>query len=393
MSGAQEQYSAQTGIYLDHNATTAVHEEVFEAMRPWLTGHFGNASSAHAPGLAAARAVMMAQEQVAALIGAKPDEVLFTSGGTESNNLALFGSLARHGGLHFAVSTIEHPAVESPAQVLTRRGHRCRRLPVDREGRVDLEVAKRDLAAPIHLLSVMLAHNETGVVQPVAELAGMARAMNHRVVVHTDAAQAVGKLDVDVSRLDVDLLTIAGHKFCAPKGVGALYVRRGTKLTPLLYGGGQQNGVRPGTEAVPLVVGLGAAAVLAARDLLDEGARQRTLRERLWQALRGRIEGMWRVEPDVERPELALPNTLYCAFPGCAGAAVLAGARAVAASTGSACHAHGAEQPGVLTAMGVPMATSRGAVRLSLGRMTTEADVDRAARSLVDAWTRLGREH
>lgn len=367
-------------VYLDHNATTPVLPEVAEAMLPWLGAQWGNPSSSHAYGRRAAAALASARSSVASLVGAEPDEVIFTSGGTEADNLAILGAtLVRE---RVAMSAVEHPAV---AAAVHHRVAAPLVLPVRGDGRVDLDAAASLLREPIGLLTVMLAQNETGVIQPVAELAALARSAARDVVIHCDAAQAVGKIAVDVSALDVDLLTIVGHKFYAPAGIGALVVRRGTKLRAINHGGGQEHGLRSGTEPVAFAVALGAACALARRDLEQEHARQVALRERLWDRLRAGI-------PEIERSGdgvATLPNTLHVRIPGVVGSEVLAEAtHDVAAATGSACHADDDAPSGVLGAMGVSTRAARGALRLSLGRKTTAGDIDRAATALVTAATR-----
>ncbi|MEZ4238086.1 MAG: cysteine desulfurase family protein [Myxococcota bacterium] len=371
-------------LYLDHNATTPPAPEVVAAMRRALEEAWGNPSSAHPAGRAARRAVEQATEQVAALIGAHPDEIVFTSGGTESNDLAIFGTLAvapadRRGILTTAV---EHPAVALPVAALEAQGHPVVRLAPDTEGALLLgSPPGRGGLPPLALATVMLANNETGAIHPVAALAERARAAG--AVVHTDAAQAVGKIPVDVDALGVDLLTVVGHKLYGPKGVGALYVRRGTALRPRLLGGGQQRGLRPGTEAVPSIVGLGAACERAGADLQAEGARQASLRDELAGRLREAVPGLVVTAERAPR----LPNTLHVRFPGVTGATILARCGSVAASTGSACH-DGIEQPSqVLLAMGIAPGDALGAVRLSLGRSTTASEVVAAAAALAAAWS------
>ena len=367
-------------VYLDYNATTPVAPSVREAMLPWLGEHWGNPSSGHAYGRRAAEAVASARAQVASLIGARPSEIVFTGGGTEADNLALRGPApARE---RIVISAVEHPAIELPARRLAEQGWSLAELPVDGDGRIDLERAAPVLSEPAGLLSVILAQNEIGVIQPVAELAAMAKAAASDVVVHTDAAQAIGKIAVSVDALGVDLLTIVSHKLYGPNGIGALWVGAGRRLQPLTLGGGQEGGVRPGTEPVALIVGLGAACALAGSDLQAEHDRQVALRERLWSGLSAGVEGIVRtVDPAVA----TLPNTLHVRFEGHVGADVLARAPEVAASTGSACHTDHEAPSGVLGAMGIPAASAKGSVRLSLGRRTTEADVDRAIAALVRA--------
>lgn len=366
-------------VYLDHNATTPVLPEVADAMAPWLGPQWGNPSSGHAYGRRAAAALAEARAQVAALVGATTDEIVFTSGGTEADNLAIFGAvLARE---RIAMSAVEHPAV---AAAVRHRSANAVMLPVGGDGRVDTGAAATLLREPLGLLTVMLAQNETGVIQPVAELAALARAAADDVVVHCDAAQAVGKIAVDVAALGVDLLTIVGHKFYAPAGIGALVVRRGVQLRATSYGGGQEHGLRSGTEPVAFAVALGAACAVARRDLDREHARQVELRERLWDGLRRGIAEIERTGDGVA----TLPNTLHVRIPGTVGADVLAAASDdVAAATGSACHADDDAPSGVLGAMGVSTRAARGALRLTLGRSTTADDIDRAARALVAAAT------
>jgi cysteine desulfurase len=365
-------------IYLDHNATTPVADEVVDAMLPYLREHWGNPSSSHGPGRAARKGLRIARGHVARLLGCEPEHVLFTSGGTESDNLALRGvSAAREG--RVVISAFEHPAVEQPARRLEELGVSVERLAVGLDGRVEVPSALPDDTA---LLSVMLAHNETGALQPVAELAARARAVG--AVVHTDAAQAVGKVPIDVDALNVDLLTVAGHKLYAPKGVGALYVRPGTPIRPLLRGAGHEGGLRPGTENVPYIVGLGEACRLASQRLADDATRLQQLRERLFERLRTDVPELRRT---ITGP--CLPNTLHVRFPGVVGNDLLARCPELAASTGSACDAGVSKPSASLLAMGLSPDDALGALRLSLGRHTTQAQVDQAARWLVDAWEAL----
>lgn len=381
-------------IYLDYNATTPVHPVVRDAMLPWLSEQWGNPSSAHAYGRAAAAAVDEARARVASLVGAKPHEVLFTSGGTEADNLAILGfdaTRSKLSGPKLVVSAVEHPAVAAAAERLRGGGWSVETLGVDERGVVRLADAS-DVLRGAGLLSTMLAQNETGAIQPIARLTQLAREVSPEVVVHVDAAQAVGKIAVDVAALDIDLLTIVGHKFYAPAGIGALIVRERSaegslrrRLSPLTWGGGQEGGLRPGTEPVASIVALGAACRLAASDLEREGARQRDLRERLWTHLSQGIPGLVRTAGDAE----VLPGTLHVCVPRCSGAELLAHAPGIAASTGSACHADDESASGVLGAMGLDPKIATGAVRLSLGRATTLEEVEQAGRILVEAWKRL----
>ncbi|HLL00186.1 MAG TPA: cysteine desulfurase family protein [Myxococcaceae bacterium] len=373
--------SPEHPIYLDYNATTPVAPEVLEAMLPYLREQFGNPSSTHPYGRRARQAVERAREQVAALVGARPEELYFTGSGTEANNLAIRGvAQALPERKHLLTTVLEHPATALPCRHLERLGWALSRLSVDREGRVRVEEAAAALREDTALLTVMHANNETGVLQPVRELAALAR--RRGVVVHTDAAQSVGKVPVDVEQLGVDLLTLVGHKLYAPKGVGALYVRKGTPLEPVTLGGGQEHGLRPGTENVPCIVGLGAACALA-RGRLEQGmAALLELRERLWWRLQAEVPGMRLNGHPTER----LPNTLNVRFPSVRGSAVLAGAPEVAASTGSACHEGGETASGVLLAMGLRSEEALGSVRLTLGHGTSAEDVDAAATALARAW-------
>ncbi|HET9128788.1 MAG TPA: cysteine desulfurase family protein [Propionibacteriaceae bacterium] len=366
----------QPPVYLDHNGTAPVAPEVADAMWPYLTEHFGNPSSLTPQGRAAREAVEAARERVAALVGAHPDEIVFTSGGTESNNLAIRGSAASASVRVALSSVVEHPATVQPLTLLEQDGWTVHRMPVDAEGRVAPASVPH---GPIGLGTLILAQNEVGTVEPVAAIAERVHAAGG--VMHADAAQAVGKIPVDVGALGVDLLSIAGHKLYAPKGVGALVVRRGTPLRPVLVGAGQERGLRPGTENVASIVGLGAAAELAGRVLADEPARQERLRELLWQLLSEGIPGLVRVSS----ADGCLPNTLMVAVPDRTGADLLEAAPAVAASTGSACHAGVHTPAATLLAMGVDPRTAVGAVRLTLGRSTARSDVVLAAEALVSA--------
>ena len=372
-------------IYLDYNATTPVAPAVAAAMLPYLREHFGNPSSGHVYGQRTREAVARARAQVAALIGAAPSELVFTSCATEANNLAILGvaRALRGRGRHLITSAVEHPAVARPMAHLADEGWDGTVLAVDGHGRVspsELAAALRDDTV---LVSIMHANNEVGTLQPIAELARIAH--DRRALFHTDAAQSVGKVPVDVGAFGVDLLTIAGHKLYAPKGVGALYVRAGSPIAPIQFGAGHEGGLRPGTENVPHLVGLGAAAVLAQQHLPTIGDRLRRQRD----ALHARL--------DSEIPELALngdlderlPNTLNLSFPGVSGRDLLARTPEIAASVGSACHEEGDAVSGVLGAMGVSAERAIGAVRLSLGAPTTDDEIARAADVLITAWRAL----
>jgi cysteine desulfurase len=371
-------------IYLDHNATTPVLPEVVDAMLPSLREHFGNPSSGHVYGARARSAVARAREQVAALLGCDADEIIFTSGGTEANNLAIRGVMETAGTKRHVVTTaIEHPATSRPCAWLEQHGGQVTRLGVDNDGRARADEAREAITAGTALVTVMHSNNETGVLQPVAELAKLARAAG--AVLHTDAAQSLGKVPVRVRELGVDLLSIAGHKLYAPKGVGALYVKRGTPLAPFALGASHERGLRPGTENVASIVGLGAACEAVGRDLDASAARMTQLRDLLEARLTLGIPGL---ALNGHR-ELRLPNTLNVRLPRASGTAVLEGAPEVAASTGSACHEGHESASSIILAMGVPAQEALGSVRLTLGRGTTEDDVLRAAEALIRSWQRL----
>jgi len=372
-------------IYLDYNATTPIAPEVLEAMTPFLTDHFGNPSSSHPYGTRAAEAVAQARGEVAALLGAHHDEIVFTGCATEANNLALRGvaRALRGKGRHLVTSATEHPAVLVPAERLRSDGWEITVLPVDPDGRVDPDDLARAIRPDTVLVSIMLANNETGTLQPVAELARIAHAAG--TLFHTDAAQAAGKISVGVDELGVDLLTLAGHKFYAPKGVGALYVRRGTTLEPVLVGAGQEYGLRPGTENTPHLVALGAAARLARERLNDLPVRLRSLRDTLHDRLQQEIPGL----KLNGHPQERLPNTLNLSFPGVSGRDLLAACPNLAASVGSACHEEGDAVSGVLAAMGCDARRTRGAVRLSLGRDNDPVQIEAAAQALIAGWKQL----
>jgi cysteine desulfurase len=374
-------------IYLDHNATTPIAPEVLAAMRPHLEGGFGNPSSGHRLGQHAHAAVERARSEVAALLGCEPDDVVFTASGSEADNLAIKGvALARRGeGDHIITSAVEHPAGIAACRYLERRlGYRVTVVGVDGCGVVDPDDVRRAIEPDTVLISVMHANNEVGTLQPIAEIAQIAT--ERGVPLHTDAAQSVGKVRTNVDVLGVDLLTLTGHKFYAPKGIGALYVRPGTPLDSLIHGAGHERGRRAGTENVPYIAGLGAAARLAARRL-DAGAdiEVRRLRDRLHAALREAVPGL----ALNGHPAARLPNTLNVSFPDCDGEALLARAPSVAAATGSACHSGRTEPSSVLTAMGLDAPRALGAVRLTLGYDTTEAEIDGAAAELAAASARL----
>jgi len=364
-------------IYLDYNASTPIDPAVAAAMRPLLDGRYGNPSSGHWAALEAKAALEAARGQVAALLGCHDDEIVFTGGGSEANNLALKGVFfaRRDQGDHIVTTAIEHPAVVEPCRFLERLGARVTYLPVDGTGRIDPDDLRRAITPRTILVSIMHANNEVGTVEPIEACARIAR--EHGVPFHTDAAQSVGKIATGVNDLGVDLLSIAGHKLYAPKGVGALFVRRGVRLEPLIHGAGHEGGRRAGTESALLAVGLGKACELA-RDLAPMD-RVRELRDHFWQELRTRCGNRVVLNG---HPTHRLPNTLNVSFVGRVGAELLGRLDGVAASTGSACHSGRIELSPVLQAMRIAPDVGMGAVRLSLGRPTTRDDVDAVAERL-----------
>lgn len=374
-------------IYLDYNATTPVDPRVVEAMLPWLRGGYGNPSSDHPYGQHAKAAVAEARAHVAALVGAKAEEIIFTGSATEANNLAILGTARVRGNSgKLACSAIEHPSVAQPMQHLAGEGWQLAVLPVDSGGQVLLPAAASAISTGTALVSVMLANNEVGSIQPVRALADLAHAGG--AVMHVDAAQAVGKIPVDVDALGADLLTLAGHKFYAPKGVGALFVRSGTSLSAIQFGAGHEGGLRPGTENVPHIVALGEAARLAKLELDAEMARLHHLRNALHGLLALTIPGL--LCNGHADGDGCLPGTLNVSFPSVDGWRLLAAVPELAASTGSACHAGQHVASGVLGAMGLSTGRAAGAVRLSLGRFTTPNEVEMAARVLSAAWAATG---
>lgn len=366
-------------IYLDYNATTPIDPQVREAMLPYLSEEFGNPSSSYVYGRRTKEAIERAREQMASLISAKPEEVVFTSGGSESDNHAIIGvALANASkGKHVITTQIEHPAVLNTCRYLEEKlGFRVTYLPVDGYGLVDPEDVRRALAKETILITIMHANNEVGTIEPIAEIGEIAR--ENEILFHTDAAQSCGKIEVDVNRLHVDLLTIAGHKLYAPKGIGALFVRQDVRIDSLIHGAGQEAGKRAGTENVPYIVGLGIACDIARNTLTDFKPRVSHLRDKL----QGEIEGALGKEMVHlnGHPELRLPNTLNLSIRGVVGMELLAGIPELAASTGAACHAGSTEPSSVLLAMGLDREFALGALRLTLGRWSTEDEVRQAAR-------------
>jgi cysteine desulfurase len=368
-----------TPIYLDYNASTPIHPAVQAAMAPFLADFYGNPSSGHWSGAPAAQAVARTRAQIADLLGCSPAEVVFTSGGTESNNAALLGAFwaaveSRH---HLVTTRIEHPAILEPCHFLEWLGAEVTYVGVDRWGLVDPDEVAAAIRSDTILVSVMHANNEVGTIQPIAEIASITRGAG--VLLHSDAAQSVGKIATKVDELGVDLLSLAGHKFYGPKGVGALFVREGTKLEPLMHGAGHESGRRAGTESVLLDVGLGAAAELAADLGWTEGVRKQ--RDWLWDELRRR----WGERVILNgHPTERLPNTLNVSLVGMRGADILGALPEIAASTGSACHADSVTLSPVLDAMGVPVEVGAGAIRFSLGRTTTHDELAKLVQRLAE---------
>jgi cysteine desulfurase len=380
-------------VYLDHNATTPVEPSVLEAMLPYLSGEFGNAASIHTFGQRARAAVETAREQVAGLIGARPQEIVFTSGGTEADNHAIFGAVAAlvswpavpsknplddldkrvsiaHS-KHIVTSSIEHEAVLNTCQELERQRVAVTYLPVGRDGLVSPRQLRQAIRKETVLITVMHANNELGTVQPLEEIGRIAEEAD--IYFHTDAVQSAGKLPIEVNAMRVDLLSLSGHKFYAPKGIGALYIRGGTRLQQLLYGGHHQRGFRPGTENVAGIVGLGKAAELARKSLAEDAARVSALRDQLEQGLVSRVPHSHANGANAPRS----PNTANIVFPGIEGEALVIALdlKGLACSTGAACSSGAVEPSHVLTAIGLTPDEARASLRFSLGRHTTGADI------------------
>ena len=369
-------------IYLDYNATTPHDPEVIEAMRPYFEEEFGNPSSSHYYGAKPKQAVAMARRQVASVLSCEPEEIIFTSGGTESNNFAIKGCAAAfgHKGNHIVTSQIEHPAVVEVCRFLETAGFEISYLPVDEFGMVNMADVKAAIKKNTILISIMHANNEVGTVEPIAEIAKLAKA--HGIIFHTDAAQSAGKISVDVKALGVDLLSIAGHKVYAPKGVGALYIRRGLSPERLMHGAGQEMTKRPGTENVLEIAGLGTACEIAGRDLDKNMKHMQAMRDRLYAGIKKGCDQIKRNG----HPQKRLPNTLSISFFNLEANRILdAIGSEVAASAGAACHSDTVQISDVLKAMALPPDWAKGTLRLTTGRMTTGEEVDQAARVICAA--------
>lgn len=385
-----ERLHSMQGIYLDHAATTPVRPEVAAAIQECFTVHFGNPSSPHAVGLAAEAAVRRAREQVAAAAGVSRDEVVFTSGGTEANNLALRGAArtVRRGGGTLLCSAIEHPSVLETVRALQDEGFSVRQIPVDRSGAVRLDQLAELVDANTRLVSVAYVNNEIGAVQDIAEVVRTVRQINPDAVIHTDAVQALGKLPLAPWAWGVDLVSLSAHKIGGPKGVGALLVRRGTRLVPLLTGGEQEAGLRSGTENVPGIVGFGLAAELAAAEMDDLARRLGRLRRRVVELVQERLPVAQVLGPPLAE---AAPHIVNLALPGVKGEVMvrLLSEAGVYVSTGSACSAKKRVQSHVIASLGVADELKEASLRISLGRETTEEDVERAAEEIVRAYEEL----
>jgi cysteine desulfurase len=369
-------------IYLDYNATTPLDPAVLEVMLPFLKEHFGNPSSSHFYGKATKDAVSKAREQTAKLIGAKTSEILFTSGGTESNNHAIIGTaFANMGkGKHIITSVVEHPAVLETLQYLHERFQfKITHLPVDNYGMVNPSDIEKAITSETTLITIMHANNEVGTINPIEEIGKIAKEKN--VTFHTDAAQSCGKIPVNVNVLNVDLLTVAGHKLYAPKGIGCLYIKNGTNLDKFIHGAGQEQGRRAGTENVPFIVGLGCACEIASNNLKSYNQEVKALRNRLHRNILYKL-GKERVKLN-GHPEKRLPNTLNISISGIIGESLLARIPEIAASTGSACHAGSTKPSAVLLALGLSNEQALGTLRLTLGRWTTCEEVEEASRLII----------
>jgi cysteine desulfurase len=368
-------------IYLDFNASTPIASEVAEAMKPFLSQHFGNPSSQHWAGIPAKEAVERARQQVAELLQCSPSEIVFTSGGSESNNHAIKGVFftLREKGNHIITTQIEHPAVINPCRFLEKLGAEVTYVPVDHYGSVDPQDIQRAITPRTILITVMHANNEVGTIQPIEKISEIAK--ERGIILHTDAAQSVGKIATRVDHLRIDLLSIAGHKLYAPKGIGALYIRKGTPIEPLIHGAGHESGRRAGTENVLLIVGLGKACEVANRYVGDN--KMCSMRDRFWKLLQ---DNFGKAVVLNGHPLNRLPNTLNVSFVGKAGGEILSRLAGVAASTGAACHSGSVELSPVLKAMGISPEAGMGAIRFSIGRTTTLEEIDAVVRLLNNAF-------
>ena len=367
-------------IYLDYNATTPIDHEVAEVMKPYLVEFFGNPSSGHWYGIQAKKAIEIARSQVADLLGCQPDEIIFTSGGSESNNYAIKGAAFanRTKGNHIITSAIEHPAVTEVCKHLETEKFRVTYLPVDEYGLVDVVKLQEAITPQTILISLMHANNEVGTIQPISDIFKLAR--QNGIIIHTDAAQSVGKIPTHVNELGIDLLSVAGHKFYAPKGIGALFIRKGTNLEKLIHGAGHERNKRAGTENVLGIVGLGKACEIAKRDLKKNMVHMKSMRDKLYLGLE---ESLGEIRLNGHR-EKRLPNTLSVGFPTIEADKLLLKIKGIAASAGAACHSEFASISHVLTAMNVPERYAIGTIRFSTGKMTTATEIDRAIEIITE---------
>ena len=361
-------------IYMDHSATSPVDPEVFEAMTPYFINSFGNASTLYSMGRDARKDMEAAREKVASLIGAKPEEIIFTSGGTESDNIAIKGTAYRlkDKGNHIITSAIEHPAVRETCRYLEKKGFEVTYLPVYEEGIVKISDLEDAITDKTILITIMHANNEIGTIQPIAEIGKIAR--ENKIYFHTDAVQSVGKIPVNVAEMNVDMLSISAHKLYGPKGIGALYIRKGIRVEPILHGGGHEKGLRPGTENVPGIVGLGKACELAEKNLPEDAKYITNLRDRLIDGILNSIEKSYLDGHRTKR----LPNNVNLRFTGIEGESLVLhlDSKGIAASTGSACSSKSLEPSHVLTALGLEHVDAHGSLRLTLGKENTEEEVD-----------------
>lgn len=374
-------------VYMDHGATTPVREEVLEAMLPFFKEQYGNPSSVHSKGREVRNAVEEAREKTASALGASPGEIYFTSGGTESNNIVLRGAAKKHDGFgHIITSEIEHHAVFDVCRDLEKEGHRVTFLPVDKYGRLDPSTVETAITPETFIISIMAANNEIGTLQPFEEIGAIAA--KHNIMFHTDAVQVVGQLPVDLKKMQVDFLSLSAHKFNGPKGVGALYKRKGIKIDPLYRGGGQEGKLRPGTENVPGVIGLARALELSVEEIPDKINTLQSLRDKL-------IEGLLKIDEVVlnGHPEERLPGNVNVSFKYIEGEAILLSLdmEGIAASSGSACSSGSLDPSHVLSAIGLDHQTAHGSVRFSLGRGNSEADIDYVLEKVPAVVDRLRR--
>jgi cysteine desulfurase len=372
--------------YLDFNATTPLDAEVLEAMKPFMGQEFGNPSSTHWFGIAPKRAIEKARIQVAEILNCEPTEIIFTSGGTESNNHAIIGTAQslKHKGNHIITSKIEHPAISNVCNYLESYGFSITRVAVDKNGLVSSSDIKREITSQTILITIMHANNEVGTIEPIEEIADMAKEKG--IILHTDAAQSVGKIATNVKSLGVDMLSIAGHKLYAPKGIGALYIRKGISPNIFMHGAGQEMGKRAGTENVPGIVGLGKACEIAGRDLYINSVRMKKTRDALFKGL----QKGWSSLQRNGHPDKVLPNTLSVSFKGFEANRILEEiGLEIAASAGAACHSDLVEISHVLLAMNIPQHWAKGTIRFSTGKSTSDADIERASMVTLKALDRL----